>query len=153
MGVTINQTAGFLLSLGKEQQKFPEPSLKASRRNQPARYNSQTVTPFSDAQTKPSQRKEPGSKSTSPNCLPPGLSLCVGGWLPSESDRWLAWVTYACNFSAISVAGRVHSLDPGIGAGLGQSGAVRFVFCILTSAFFILPASACLPSLNTHLSL
>ena len=53
MGVTLNQTAGFLLSYAKEQQ-FLEPSSEASRRNWFARHTSQTVTSFSGAQAKPS---------------------------------------------------------------------------------------------------
>ena len=54
MGATLNQTAGLLLSYTKEQQKFLELSSEASRRSQFARYKSQTVTPFSDAQTEAS---------------------------------------------------------------------------------------------------
>lgn len=37
MSVMINQLAGFLLGLGKEQQTFPEPFPEASRRNKPER--------------------------------------------------------------------------------------------------------------------
>lgn len=146
-----NHTAGFLLSLGMELQAFPEPASRVgseeptSRRNQLARENSQTVTPLSAAQTKPSL--EAGACLPSPLqsvCLQ-GLSFCVGSRLLSGGDRWLAWAPCVHNLSAISVAGGTDRLDAGIRGSPGPTWSSEACLPAFAPRFLL----ACLPSLNT----
>ena len=110
MSGTLNQTAGLLLSQGKEHQECTEPSPEAPKRNQPARYNSQAVTPFSDTRTKPSS----GGRSLAPRQplyrLPPGPSLCDQGWPLSGGDRRPAGATQVHSLKPICVTGGIRGL-------------------------------------------